>query len=226
VNREQEALLWTSTATVPDKIAKVPDSPLDVRFGSLKVYTNETYDVDQLLNAPTSVTWPADPDALYTFIIEDQDIPFFPVLYTHMLVTNIRGNNFHTGDLKAAYVPVFDIELNEAEDGLDRTPPRFGGLTHRYVFMVFKQKGYINVPEVPSGCTEDFLTARTIRTHKVLQETYDLEGPVAGTFLRTGHSRSGWTEFFICKYTRCLGQPFPKGLLPGINDKPECQKTP
>ena len=43
------------------------------------------------MNAPTSVTWPADPDALYTFIIEDQDIPFFPVLYTHMLVTNIRG---------------------------------------------------------------------------------------------------------------------------------------
>ena len=36
------------SATVPDKIAKVPDSPLDVRFGNLKVYTNNTYDVDQV----------------------------------------------------------------------------------------------------------------------------------------------------------------------------------
>ena len=86
-------------------------------------------------------------------------------------------------------MPVFDIELNEAEDGLDRTPPRFGGRTHRYVFLVFKLKGYINVPEAPSGCTEDYLTERTTRTHQVLQETYDLEGPVAGTFARTGHSR-------------------------------------
>ena len=28
--------------------------------------------------------------------------------------------------------------------------------------------------------------------------------------------RSGWTEFFICKFTRCSGQPFPAGPIPGI----------
>ena len=115
--------------------------------------------------------------------------------------------------MKAAYFPLFDIELNEAEDGLDRTPPRFGGLTHRYVFMVFKQKGYINVPEVPSGCTEDFLTARTVRTHKVLQETYDLEGPVAGTFLRTGHSR--YSSIFLSNtHTHSLSLSLSLSLSP------------
>ena len=38
-----------------------------------------------------SVHWDADPDALYTLIIEDNDIEFFPVKFAHWLVTNIKG---------------------------------------------------------------------------------------------------------------------------------------
>ena len=37
-----------------------------------------------------------------------------------------------TGDTTAAYIPSFDVELNEARDTLDKTFPKDGGRTHRY----------------------------------------------------------------------------------------------
>jgi len=203
-------------------VLKVPDHPLDIRFGNLKIYTNNTYDVDKLLYPPTQVSWPADPNALYTIMLEDEDIPFFPIKFMSWMVTNIKGNNIATGDITAAWIPPFNIQLNEAEDGLDRTLPEYGGGSHRNAILVFKQKGFISIPEGTSGCDEKLLESR-IYDHAKLQEEYDLEGPVAGTFFRSGHSRSGWTEFFICKFTRCTGTPIPVPL-PGINDREECQK--
>ena len=172
------------------------------------------------------MTWDADPNSLYTIIIEDNDIPFFlpqVVKFSFLVVTNIPGNNVAAGDTVAAWIPPFDINLNEAGDGLDTTLPQYGGKTHRFLALVYKQKGFINVPEGRISCVEDILSSR-IYDHENLKQDYDLEGPVAGTFFRTGHSRSGWTEFFICKWTRCTGKPFPLKVMPGINDKPECQK--
>ena len=34
--------------TVPDKTLKVPDAPLDVKYGYTKIYINGTYDTDQV----------------------------------------------------------------------------------------------------------------------------------------------------------------------------------
>jgi len=224
LTREQESSIWTSTGMVPDKVAKVPDVPLEAWFGRTKIYTNQTYDVDQLLNPPTFIKWAgADPASLYTLILEDQDIKTRPVKYAHLLITNMKGNNLATGDSTAAYIPPFDVPLND--DGtMDKRPPQNGGGQHRYVMLVFKQKGVIGIPEGTSSCNPNIVFSR-IYDHAKLQEEFDLEGPVAGTFLRTGYSRSGWSEFFACKFTRCVGQPFPGGVIPGVNDKPECQRA-
>ena len=54
--------------------------------------------------------------------------------------------------------------------------------------LVYKQPGYISVPEGPSGCDQALLTER-VYDHENLKQDYNLEGPVAGTFFRTGYSR-------------------------------------
>jgi len=195
---------------------------LDLKFGNTKIYINGTYDADQTLTSPTAY-WDADPNGLYTFMLEDEDIDFLPIKLMHMMVTNIRGTNFATGDLVYSLLPPFTINLNEDQTGLVTTLAENGGHTHRYIALVYKQKGLIKIPDKPSGCSDNILRDR-VSDHEQLKKDYDLEGPVAGTFFKTGHSRSGWTEFFICKYTRCMGNPVPVGPLPGVNDLPECQK--
>ena len=45
----------------------------------------------QTLTSPTAY-WDADPNGLYTFMLEDEDIDFLPIKLMHMMVTNIRGN--------------------------------------------------------------------------------------------------------------------------------------
>ena len=128
-----------------------------------------------------------------------------------------------TGDLVASYMPPFTINLNEAGNGLDTRLASQGGDVHEFLVLVYKQKKLISIPEA-SSCAEDTFTSR-FYFHSKLVEEYKLEGPVAGTFFNVGHSRSGWSERLICKYSRCLGSPVPNGVLPGVNDKPECQKV-
>jgi hypothetical protein len=41
----------------------------------------------------------ANPDSLYTFILEDNDIVTFPIKYFHWLVTNVPGEYFSEGPL-------------------------------------------------------------------------------------------------------------------------------
>ena len=44
----------------------------------------------QLIKKPT-LTWNADPNALYTLLIEDNDITSAPIKWAQWLVTNIPG---------------------------------------------------------------------------------------------------------------------------------------
>ena len=45
---EMRADLYHFLGTVPDKTARVPDAPLDLRWGYTKIYINGTYDTDQV----------------------------------------------------------------------------------------------------------------------------------------------------------------------------------
>ena len=124
----------------------------------------------------------------------------------------------------ASYIPPFTFTLDEAQTGLDTRTAGQGGEAHEFLYLVYKQKGLISVPEATS-CAADAFTGR-FYFHGKLKEEYDLEGPVAGTFVNIGYSRSGWTEYLLCKSSRCTGDDVPPGYpLPGINDKPECKKV-
>lgn len=82
---------------------------------------------------PTSVTWDAESDSLYTLLFVDPDSPsrkepkFREI--RHWWVVNISGSNVESGETLCNYVGA--------------GPPKDSGL-HRYVFLVFKQKGKIS----------------------------------------------------------------------------------
>jgi len=206
--------IWTSTGTVPDRLSQVPDQPLYMQFGDISVTPNMTLDTAQLQKKP-KLEWNADPNALYTVLIEDNDIVTSPIKYAHWLVTNIPGNDVNNGDEVAEYLPSFHFVITP--DGqLEQTL----GVTDRHLVLVYKQKGKIDMSG-QSGCNAGLLEAPRVIDHDQLQADYDLEGPVAGNFYRNGYSK-GYTEEMLCYYSKCLGTgpfPFP---LPGINDGPEC----
>merc|ERR1719495_2940090 len=68
-----EAKIKRETGTVPNELNRVPDKPMKVRFGDIEVTPNKRMEQSQMREAP-SVSWDADPSALYTLILEDQDV--------------------------------------------------------------------------------------------------------------------------------------------------------
>jgi len=206
--------IWLSTGTVPDRLSRVPDQPLYVDFGDISVTPNMTLDTSQLQKKPT-LKWIADPNALYTLLIEDNDIVTSPIKYAHWLVTNIPGNDVNNGDEIAEYLPSFHFVIRE-----DGTLEQELGVTDRHLVLIYKQQGKIDMSG-QSGCNEGLFAPPRVIDHDQLQADYQLEGPIAGNFYRNGYSE-GYTEDMLCYYTKCLGiGPFPLPL-PGINDLPEC----
>ena len=70
-----------------------------------------------------------------------------------------------------------------------------------------------------NGCNSELLMGR-IGNAGALAAEYDLEGPIAGNFLRNVYSPA--TNDYLCGLSRCLGAPFP-APLPGVNDGQQCQ---
>ena len=206
--------LWTSTGTVPDKLNQVPDSPLYIRFGDIRVTPNMTLDTSQIQKKPT-LKWNADPNALYTLLIEDNDIDNEPPMkYAHWLVTNIPGDDVCNGEEVATWLPSFSFNIGaDAQIGQP-------GVTNRHLVLIYKQKGRIDDISGQTGCNPGLLDAPRIIDHDKLQADYDLEGPVAGNFYRIGYSE-GWTQYYACYFTKCMGFPLPM-VIPGVNDGAEC----
>jgi len=208
---------WLSTGTVPDRLSEVPDAPLYMAFGGVRVTPNMTLDTSQMLKKPV-LKWKNDPNALYTLLIEDNDITNQPIKYAHWLVTNIKGDDVYNGEEIATYIPSYHFELTP-EGGLDTTRVEDGGVTNRHLVLVYKQKGRIDMSG-QSGCNAGLLEPPRVIDHVNLQADYDLEGPIAGTFYRVGYSE-GLTEQNVCYLRKCLGFPLPS-VIAGVNDGPEC----
>jgi len=210
---------------VPTELSRVPDAPLDVQYGNLRLNANDIVDASKTLKKPR-VSWKADPNALYFLLMEDQDIDGLPVKFNHWTVTNIPGNKIAAGDEVTDYVGPSPFTLTE--DGkINKTLPQQGGNTHRYLFLVYKQNGRVDVPG-QKGCTADVVNARVSTNHDELQAAYNLQGPVAGNYMRVGYSLSGSIEFNICQIGQCLsslGQPNPF-VIAGVTDVPVCPPCP
>merc|ERR1711976_28010 len=194
--------IWTSTGTVPNKLKEVPPQLLKARLGPLKVLPNITFDTSQLQQRPF-LAWQPDPNALYTVMIEDQDIG--RIKYVHWMVTNIPGNNVPAGDEVLEYIPSFKVDRENGK--LIKITPFQGGKSNRHLLLVYKQKGKIDVP-TNKGCNKELIAPPRVNDHDKFQEANDLEGPVAATFYRVGYS-PGFSEKYLCFYIKCTGNPFP-----------------
>jgi len=231
--------IWTRTGMVPFQLSSLPQQPLTVKFGDTEITPNDRLDQSQLEAAP-EVNWEAEPGSLYTLLLEDQDVEAPPgtrssslqgcwtstnctytstVTLAHWLVTNIPGTDVGSGEIRFAYFPSNPFKLRNNGTRLDTTDKDF---FHRYMFVVYKQPGRIQVSEGVEGseCSTDSLTARFIN-HEDIKEKYNLQGPVAGNFYRAGFNQAYFNPF-ACQFSKCFGFPWPLEL-PGINDGPDCK---
>lgn len=120
-------------------------------------------------DVPSFVSWPTQPQALYTLCLTDPDAPSRkqPTFreFKHWLVVNIPGSNINDGKTLAEYI--------------GSGPPVDTGL-HRYVFLVYKQPSRIEPDETPI----DNRTREGRRSFRIrdFAKKYNLGEPIAANF--------------------------------------------
>ncbi|TKR57511.1 hypothetical protein L596_030765 [Steinernema carpocapsae] len=151
--------------TAPLKVAKVVyDSGVEVNLGAELTPT-------QVKNPPT-VTWEANPEALYCLVLTDPDAPTRADPkwreWHHWIVANIPGCDVSKGDVFAEYVGA--------------GPPEKTGL-HRYVFVVYKQAGKLANPEYGRLKNNSTQHRNEFKT-QLFAEKNGLGDPIAGNFFQ------------------------------------------
>lgn len=154
---------------VPDVLAVAPPGLVKVSYPSSgkEVHLGNELTPTQVKDQPT-VSWEAEPGALYTLVMTDPDAPSRanPKMreWKHWVVINVPGSDVASGETVAEYV--------------SSAPPQKSGL-HRYVFLVYKQSGKVQFDEPK-------LSNRNPNRGKFraaeFAEKYHLGSPVAGNF--------------------------------------------
>ncbi|KAM7284381.1 protein D2 [Ixodes scapularis] len=171
---------------VPDVIDTVPPGVVQVSYDTVVVDMGNTLTPTQVQRQP-NVSYPADPNRLYTLCMTDPDAPSrqSPKYreWHHWLVVNIPGVNVPQGEVLSEYV--------------GSGPPKGTGL-HRYVFVVYKQPGRLT-------CDEKRLTNRSgdHRGEFKIREfakKYQLGEPVAANFYQ-----AEWDDYVPKLYEQLSG---------------------
>ncbi|XP_058812159.1 protein D3-like [Topomyia yanbarensis] len=128
VAQEGPSSAFVGNGIIPDVIAVAPPAIVKVSFPSgHEVNLGNELTPTQVKDQP-SVSWDADPNALYTLIMTDPDAPSRakPKMreWKHWLITNIPGSDVASGETIAEYI--------------SSAPPEDSG-SHRYIFLVYKQ---------------------------------------------------------------------------------------
>ncbi|XP_058467298.1 protein D3-like [Malaya genurostris] len=166
---EDPSMAFEENGIVPDVIAESPQALLQVSYPSgLKINLGNELTPTQVKHQP-SVSWEAEPNALYTLIMTDPDAPsrVNPKLreWKHWLVANIPGSDVASGDTIAEYI--------------SSAPPEGSGL-HRYVFLVYKQPGGKVQFDEPKQSNRNPNRGKFQAAE--LARKYNLGTPVAGNF--------------------------------------------
>lgn len=118
------------------------------------------------------IEWTADPDAYYTLFMVDPDAPsradpkFRSVC--HWFVGNIPGDRIDEGDHRIAFI--------------GSGPPQGSGL-HRYVFLIYKQNGKLDLSDAPRTSNRSRKNRLNFQ-HGDFVKRYELGDLVAGNFYR------------------------------------------
>lgn len=154
---------------VPDVISCVPQEVATVCYPSGDSVEQGNVLTPTLVKDQPTITWKADPSALYTLCMTDPDAPSRadPKFreWHHWLVGNIPGCDVSKGDVLSAYI--------------GSGPPQGTGL-HRYVFLVYKQSGKLTFDEkrLPNNSGN----GRGGFKIAAFAKKYNLGDPVAGNF--------------------------------------------
>lgn len=152
---------------VPDVIDEVPPSVLKVAYPSKANVDLGNVLTPTLVKDEPTVTWDADPNALYTLCKTDPDAPSRqdPKFreWHHWLIGNIPGSDLSKGEVLSAYIGA--------------GPPQGTGL-HRYVFLLYKQPGKLTFDE--PRLTNRSGDNRANFAIRKFAKKYNLGAPIAG----------------------------------------------
>ncbi|CAJ0923126.1 unnamed protein product, partial [Mesorhabditis belari] len=185
---------FTKECVVPDVIPTVPRQILQIKYDSgVEVEMGNELTPTQVKDVPT-VTWEAEPNALYSLIFIDPDAPSRqkprPGEFKHWLVINIPGNQVDKGDVAADYI--------------GSGPPEGSGL-HRYCFLLYKQNGRLNAePTVSNTSIKGRMKWRASAWAQSHQMTL-----IAGNFYQAQYDE--YVKVMMKKFLGCL-YPFFVGL--------------
>ncbi|KAM7363803.1 protein D3-like [Cochliomyia hominivorax] len=161
--------VFKDNEVVPDVIPEAPKEFLKVSYNDgLEVNKGNELTPTQVKLQPV-VEWSANDNEYYTLIMTDPDAPSRtePKFreFRHWLVANIPGNKIDQGEVIAAYV--------------GSGPPKGTGL-HRYVFLLYKQPGKLEIdePRVANNSRRDRPNFKAAK----FAEKYKLGTPIAGNF--------------------------------------------
>nr|ABF18365.1 putative phosphatidylethanolamine-binding protein [Aedes aegypti] len=164
------AKAFTDNEIVPDVLSKAPGALVKVSYTSAGAEVNLGNELTptQVKDEP-SVSWEAEPGALYTLVMTDPDAPTRaePKMreWKHWVVINVPGSDVAAGETVAEYI--------------GSAPPQDSGL-HRYVFLVYKQsRGRMRWSE-PKLSNRNPNRAK-FRVNEFAAK-YHLGSPIAGNF--------------------------------------------
>ncbi|GAV04490.1 hypothetical protein RvY_14760 [Ramazzottius varieornatus] len=160
---------------VPDIIDQAPTEALEITYPAGKsVDGGNELEPETVHVQPATISWKAADNSLCTLSMTDldaasrQDRSRGPI--NHWLVVNIPGKDVAKGDVITPYVG-------------SRPSPNSG--LHRYVTMIFKQQGKI---DLSNGAFENLKTARANFDLRKFTKDHNLSAPVAGNFYQAQYS--------------------------------------
>lgn len=174
---------------VKDVIDSVPLNVCEVKYSSgVEMKMGNELTPTQVKDVPLSVTWPAEPEALYTLCMTDPDAPSRQQPkyreWHHWLVVNIPGNEIGKGETLSEYV--------------GSGPPKGTGL-HRYILLIYKQPGKITPDE--KRLTNRSGDGRANFKIRDFAKKYNLGEPVAGNFYQ-----AEWDDYVPKLYRQLSGE--------------------
>ncbi|XP_074062037.1 phosphatidylethanolamine-binding protein 1 [Macrotis lagotis] len=181
--------LWSGPLSLRE-VDEKPQQPLSVKYQDSEIHElGQVLTPTQVKGRPVSIGWQdCDPSKLYTLVLTDPDAPSRkdPKFreWHHFLVVNMKGNDISSGNVLSDYV--------------GSGPPKGTGL-HRYVWLVYEQKG-------PLKCDEPVLSNRS-GDHRgkfkvaSFRSKYKLGAPVAGTCYQ-----AEWDDYVPRLYEQLAGK--------------------
>ncbi|OAD51926.1 Phosphatidylethanolamine-binding protein like protein F40A3.3, partial [Eufriesea mexicana] len=170
---------------VPDILDTAPVEKIEVKYGDKVVdFGNEL--TPTMTQKIPEIRYKHEGGVLYTLVMTDPDAPTrkgYNREFRHWLVGNIPEEDVGKGEVLAEYV--------------GPAPPKDSG-KHRYVFLVYKQnQGSITFDERRLSNRDG--PQRKRFNVKKFAEKYNLEGPIAGNFMRSEYDDN------VPTYAKLLG---------------------